>query len=157
MSLTWSDVMPGERRMALHVRPLIQALRPALGDAAFDRFAAEAHEQGLVFTAAYDEEGRCAAVATHRVLATSRGRVLFVDDLVTGAALRGAGVGARLLSHLMERAESSGCCRVELDSGVSNHAAHRFYQARRMRVCALHFARDVDVTGCVSGTGTPAR
>ncbi|WP_328834681.1 GNAT family N-acetyltransferase [Streptomyces europaeiscabiei] len=143
MSLTWTDVLPGDRRMTLHVRPLIQALRPALDDAAFDRFAAEAHGQGLVFTAAYDERGRCAAVATHRVLATSRGRVLFVDDLVTDPALRSAGVGARLFSHLAERAESSGCRRIELDSGVTNQAAHRFYHARRMTISALHFARDV--------------
>ncbi|MFE9251281.1 GNAT family N-acetyltransferase [Streptomyces sp. NPDC007088] len=145
VGLTTTDVPPGDRRMSAHVRPLIRALRPALTDAEFDRFAAEAHAQGLVFTAVHDEHGHCLAVATHRVLATSRGRVLFVDDLVTDPARRSGGVGARLLAHLTERARAAHCHRVELDSGVTNQAAHRFYHARRMGVTALHFA--LDVTG----------
>ncbi|MFE1207385.1 GNAT family N-acetyltransferase [Streptomyces sp. NPDC058762] len=138
-----TDVTPGDRRMAAHVRPLVLALRPALTEAEFDRFAVEAHAQGLVFTAAYDEHGHCVAVATHRLLATSRGRVLFVDDLVTDPAHRSAGVGARLFAHLAARARDAHCTRVELDSGVTNHLAHRFYHARRMRVTALHLALDV--------------
>lgn len=150
--LSMTDVPPGDHRMSAQVRPLIRALRPALTDAEFDRFAAEAHAQGLVFTAAHDEHGHCLAVATHRVLATSRGRILFVDDLVTDPARRSGGVGARLLAHLTERAGAAHCQRVELDSGVANHAAHRFYHARRMGIAALHFALDVtaDATGDVA-------
>ncbi|MEV0844555.1 GNAT family N-acetyltransferase [Streptomyces sp. NPDC049954] len=147
--LATTDVPPGDRRMSAQVRPLIRALRPALTDAGFDRFAAEAHAQGLVFTAVHDEHGHCLAVATHRVLATSRGRILFVDDLVTDPARRSGGVGALLLAHLTERARAAHCDRVELDSGVTNHAAHRFYHARRMGIAALHFA--LDVSGGVTG------
>ncbi|MGV9991252.1 GNAT family N-acetyltransferase [Streptomyces sp. NPDC003374] len=137
--------------MSVHVRPLLRALRPALTDDGFDRFAAQAHAQGLVFTAAYDAHGGCVAVATHRVLATSRGRVLFVDDLVTDPGRRGGGVGARLVAHLTERARAAECCRVELDSGVTNQAAHRFYHARRMTVSAFHFALDVGGEGGADG------
>ncbi|MCN9244724.1 GNAT family N-acetyltransferase [Streptomyces sp. RY43-2] len=143
MTLTMTDVPPGDRRMTADIRPLVRVLRPALTDADFDRFAAEAHRQGLVFTATYDPHGHCAGVATHRVLATSRGRVLFVDDLVTDPARRSAGIGAELLRHLTARARAAHCDRVELDSGVTNQAAHRFYHARRMTISALHFALEV--------------
>ncbi|MGC9542829.1 GNAT family N-acetyltransferase [Streptomyces sp. UG1] len=146
MSLTLTDVVPGDWRMSAHIRPLMRALRPALTEEDFDRFASEAHAQGLVFTAAHDIHGHCAAVATHRVLATSRGRILFVDDLVTDPDRRSAGIGTALLTHLTERARAAGCHRIELDSGTANLAAHRFYHARRMNISALHFTRDITGT-----------
>ncbi|MFI9778681.1 GNAT family N-acetyltransferase [Streptomyces sp. NPDC051956] len=142
VSLAMTDVAPGDPRMAADIGPLIRVLRPALDEASFERFARESHAQGLVFTVAYDG-ARPLGVATHRVLATSRGRVFFVDDLVTDPAHRGGGVGARLVDHLGARAHAAGCERIELDSGVTNHGAHRFYHARRMNVAALHFTLDV--------------
>ncbi|MDQ8707279.1 GNAT family N-acetyltransferase [Streptomyces sp. LHD-70] len=141
------DITPDSPRMRAEVRPLFRALRPALTDEAFERFAVEAYGQGLVFTAAYGSSGTdggaCLAVATHRTLATSRGRILHVDDLVTDAGRRSGGVGARLFDVLVGRARAAGCDGVELDSGVTNVAAHRFYHARRMSIGALHFRLDV--------------
>ncbi|MFE9847736.1 GNAT family N-acetyltransferase [Streptomyces sp. NPDC005576] len=142
MELTMTDIAPADPAMASDVAPLIRALRPGLTQAGFMEFAAEAHAQGLVFTAAHGD-GRCVAVAAHRVLATSRGRLLFVDDLVTAPGVRSGGIGTRLMSELEERARRAGCTRIELDSGVSNHGAHRFYHAGRMAIVALHFARDL--------------
>jgi GNAT superfamily N-acetyltransferase len=66
-----------------------------------------------------------------------------VDDLVTDPDARSSGVGAHLLAQLEDRARRLGCVRVELDSGVANHGAHRFYHARRMAIVALHFAREL--------------
>lgn len=140
MNVTMVDVEPDEPGMALGVEPLIRTLRPELTHEGFLAFAAEAHRQGLVFTVARDEQGRYSGVATHRVLATSRGRVLFVDDLVTAPDMRSSGVGARLMAELELRGRACGCERIELDSGVTNHDAHRFYHARRMSIAALHFA-----------------
>ncbi|WP_244204361.1 GNAT family N-acetyltransferase [Streptomyces africanus] len=136
------DVTPGTPRMRNDVRPLVRILRPELTAEAFDCFAAEAHRQGLVFTAAYLEDGTCAGVATHRTLATSRGRILLVEDLVTDPGHRSTGIGARLLEEVVERARTAGCVAVELDSGVTNHTAHRFYHARQMRIAAFHFRLD---------------
>ncbi|WP_285736741.1 GNAT family N-acetyltransferase [Kitasatospora phosalacinea] len=147
MELIAKDVDVPSPVLARDVEPLIRSLRPALTGPGFTAFATEAAGQGLVFTAAYDNsaagKGRCVGVATHRTLATSRGRVLFVDDLVTDPALRSHGVGAWLMAELEQRAARSGCARVELDSGVVNQGAHRFYHARRMSVVAFHFALDV--------------
>ncbi|CAM5723588.1 GNAT family N-acetyltransferase [Streptomyces fumanus] len=140
--LRTTDVAPGTPRMRDDVRPLVRALRPELTEDGFDAFAAEAHGQGLVFTAAYAPDGTCVAVAAHRTLATSRGRILLVEDLVTGPDHRSTGIGARLLDSLVERARAARCAAVELDSGVTNHAAHRFYHARRMRIAAYHFRLD---------------
>jgi GNAT superfamily N-acetyltransferase len=143
MDLTLIEVAPGDPALWPGVESLIRLLRPTLTAAGFADFAARAHPQGLVFTAARDEHGRCVGVSTHRVLATSRGRVLFVDDLVTAPEARSAGVGARLLAELLVLARSAGCDRVELDSGVGNQAAHRFYHAHRMSIVGLHFAIDI--------------
>lgn len=143
MELIIRDVTPDEPELERDVAPLIRQLRPGLGRAEFTAFALEAHHQGLVFTAAYDPRGRCVAVAAHRVLATSRGRLLFVDDLVTDSEARSGGVGGVLVRELEERARRSGCIRIELDSGVSNHGAHRFYHGHRMSIVAFHFTHEL--------------
>ncbi len=143
MELAMVDVRPGDLSMSADVEPLIRTLRPQLTAEGFAQFTVEAHRQGLVFTAAYDKHGRCVGVAAYRVLATSRGRLLFVDDLVTAPEVRSGGIGGRLLAELELRARRSGCARIELDSGVSNHGAHRFYHAHRMSIVALHFAHDL--------------
>ncbi|MEU1228283.1 GNAT family N-acetyltransferase [Streptomyces sp. NPDC005828] len=140
MTITLRDVTPDDLRMSTDVEPLIRALRPALSAEAFTAFAREAHGQGLVFTVAYDAADHALAAATHRVLATSRGRVFFVDDLVTHPDRRGGGVGALLLEALKTRAREADCARVELDSGTTNQAAHRFYHSHRLTISALHFS-----------------
>lgn len=145
MDVTLVEVEPGDPVLWPEVEALIRLLRPALTAAGFEDFAARARPQGLVFTAARAGNGRCVGVSAHRVLATSRGPVLFVDDLVTAADARSAGVGARLFDGLVDLARRAGCARVELDSGVDNQAAHRFYRARGMSVAALHFTVDVAV------------
>ncbi|QGZ48993.1 MULTISPECIES: GNAT family N-acetyltransferase [Streptomyces] len=160
MELTLTDLTPDDPALVTDVGPLMETLRPGLGADAFLEFATAAHNQGLVFTAAHDPAGRCVGVATHRVLATSRGRLLFVDDLVTAPAARSAGVGSRLIGELRERARRAGCVRLELDTGTANPGAQRFYHAQRMNIVALHFALDVnadgdmDTDGDAHGSGT---
>ncbi|MFJ4969650.1 GNAT family N-acetyltransferase [Streptomyces sp. NPDC088755] len=147
VNLTLTDLAPDDPRTVTDIAPLIRTLRPALTAAAFAAFVAEAYGQGLRFTVAYDATGRALGAATHRLLATSRGRILFVDDLVTAPASRGQGVGAHLLAELERRARAAGCARLELDSGTANVHAHRFYHARRMTIGALHFGLDLDLGG----------
>ncbi|MFJ9050412.1 GNAT family N-acetyltransferase [Streptomyces bacillaris] len=161
VGLVLVDLGPGDPRMAADVAPLIRALRPRLSADAFTAFAEEGHAQGLRFTVAYDTAtGRALGAATHRVLATSRGRLLFVDDLVTAAGSRGRGIGAHLMAELERRGRAEGCVRLELDSGTTNVDAHRFYHARRLTVAAFHFGRELDPdpgggrSGTDGGSGT---
>ncbi|MEU3162519.1 GNAT family N-acetyltransferase [Streptomyces griseoincarnatus] len=144
MELTLVDVMPGERALVADVAPLICALRPRLTPERFVGLAAEAYSHGLVYTGVYREDGRCVGVAGHRITSTSRGRVLVIDDLVIDPELRSCGIGARLMDALVERARRAGCASVELDSGVANHGAHRFYHARSMAISAFHFALEIE-------------
>ncbi|MEU9335494.1 GNAT family N-acetyltransferase [Streptomyces sp. NPDC048290] len=155
MDMTFSDIGPADPRMDSDVAPLVRVLRPGLEAAAFREFVTEAHGQGLVITAAHGPDGGCLGVATHRVLATSRGRVLFVDDLVTAPTARGRGVGGRLMAELERRGGAAGCARVELDSGVTNHGAHRFYHAGGLSITALHFSRTLPSVAPASGGSRP--
>jgi GNAT superfamily N-acetyltransferase len=88
------------------------------------------------------EEGAVRGVAGYRYLdQLVRGRVLYVDDLVTEEGMRSRGYGEALLGWLYELARSSGCTALELDSGVHRAEAHRFYFRQRMTISAFHFVR----------------
>lgn len=135
---------PATSRLACEVFPLLATLRPGLTRAAFDQLITEGGAQGLTVVAAADESGQYLGVALYRVMTTSRGKLLFVDDLVTGTASRSSGVGAELLGELERRGRVAGCDRIELDSGMTNQAAHRFYYRHRMGAIALHFAKELE-------------
>ncbi|MFZ5850388.1 MAG: GNAT family N-acetyltransferase [Actinomycetota bacterium] len=135
------DLEPGDPRWP-SVLPVLRELRPHLDPAALAQVYAEGWPQGLRFTAVLGEDERCLAVAGWRVVATTSVlRKMYVDDLVTTAALRSGGVGALLFDHLEQRAREAGCAVLDLDSGVQRFDAHRFYLARRMRLSSHHFAK----------------
>jgi GNAT superfamily N-acetyltransferase len=139
------DLGPGDPRLIDDALPVLAQLRTHLTAASLAEIYAEGHPQGLRFTAAYDEHGRCLAVAGWRVLATTVAlRKLYVDDLVTTASARGGGIGGALLAELEERARRAGCRVIDLDSGVHRSDAHRFYMRERMAITSYHFVKLID-------------
>jgi GNAT superfamily N-acetyltransferase len=95
---------PGDPRLIADVLPVLAQLRPHLTPETFDAVCREGSPQGLRFTALYDPEGRCVAVAGWRVMATTvLGRKLYVDDLVTADEARSRGCGHALLEELEGR------------------------------------------------------
>lgn len=135
------DLEPGDPRLVTDLLPVLVELRPHLDADGFAAIYAEGHPQGLQFLAAYDGE-RCVGVAGWRILAlTSAARKLYVDDLVTTAGTRSAGVGHALLTELEARARAAGCTVLDLDSGVHRQDAHRFYFRERLHVSAFHFTK----------------
>jgi GNAT superfamily N-acetyltransferase len=87
-----------------------------------------------------ESENEVRAVAGYRFLdSLFSGRNLYVDDLVTRAADRSRGFGAKLLDWLIEQAREHGCDSLELDSGVQRFDAHRFYFSKRMHISSYHF------------------
>ncbi|MEV6898918.1 GNAT family N-acetyltransferase [Amycolatopsis sp. NPDC051372] len=132
-------------RVTKDLLPLLRRLRPALSGELFEELVTEGHEQGLRYLIAYSPAGQPLAAAGYRTLVTSRGRVLFVDDLVTDEASRSQGVGARLMGELKTLGRRGGCVRLELDSGVANPHAHRFYLRHRLDITAFHFAGPVEL------------
>lgn len=138
------EIPAADERLSSAVFPLLQILRPQLTLAAFRNLLDEGTRQGLSVMTAWDLSQRCVGTSLYRILATSRGRVLFVDDLVTDPHIRSRGIGAALFAALEQRGRAARCERIELDSGVTNHAAHRFYYRHRMVAMALHFAKPLD-------------
>lgn len=125
------------------VLPVLAELRPHLDLETFREVYAEGWPQGLRFSALFDDD-RCVAVAGWRIVAcTSSLRKLYVDDLVTAAAVRSAGHGRLLLTHLRHIAATEGCAVLDLDSGSQRVDAHRFYEREGLAVTALHFTQSV--------------
>jgi GNAT superfamily N-acetyltransferase len=143
ISVTLRDVGLGEVTVYGELFEMLRTLRPRLTRAESDRFLAEGHSQGLRCVVAADQEGGPAGLALYRVVATSRGRIVFLDDLVTRPDVRSHGVGAALLEEVMARGERAGCERIELDSGTANRDAQRFYERHGMAIVATHFAKDL--------------
>ncbi|MFD4988077.1 GNAT family N-acetyltransferase [Streptomyces sp. NPDC058374] len=136
------DLAPGDPRLLADALPVLAELRPHLTPRLLEDVYATGHPQGLRFTALYDMEGHCAAVAGWRVIAnTSAVRKLYVDDLVTAEASRSTGVGRELVAYLEERARELGCRVLDLDSGTQRTDAHRFYLREGFAIRSFHFAK----------------
>lgn len=119
--------------------PVLQQLRPHLDEGEFlarvGSQAGEGYRLGFV-----ERDGEVKAVAGFRILEMmSRGRFLYVDDLVTDQDARSEGYGEALFEWLADYGRIHGCDQLDLDSGVQRHDAHRFYFRERMRVSSYHF------------------
>ncbi|MCZ0980015.1 GNAT family N-acetyltransferase [Streptomyces diastatochromogenes] len=138
------DLSPGDPRLESDLLPVLRELRPQLTPEVFREVYEEGHGQGLRFSAAYADGGRCVGAAGWRVVVnTSSLRQLYVDDLVTAAAERSTGVGQALVEYLEGRAREAGCRELNLDSGTQRTGAHRFYLRERFDIVAFHFSRSL--------------
>jgi GNAT superfamily N-acetyltransferase len=121
--------------------PVLAQLRPHVPPEGFVALVRRLIEGGYRMAYAADE-GMVRAVAGYRFLdQLVRGRVLYVDDLVTEKGMRSKGYGEALLTRLYDLARARECTALELDSGVHRAEAHRFYFRQRMTISAFHFVR----------------
>lgn len=96
----------------------------------------------LVYVESAGDPVAAAGFRIHEML--SRGKCLYVDDLVTRADERGEGHGTELVEWLVDHAREEGCDTVDLDSGFQRDRAHRFYLDRGFEIASLHFRRELD-------------
>jgi GNAT superfamily N-acetyltransferase len=137
------ELDPSDPTLA-EVLPVLRELRPHLDLESFRRIYHEGWSQGLRFTAVFDDDDRCVAVAGWRVIATTSSvRKLYVDDLVTTSEARSAGHGRVLLDQLAHIAATNGCNDLDLDSGTHRIDAHRFYFREGLVISAFHFRREI--------------
>jgi len=123
--------------------PVMAQLRPHLKEKDFLSIVRKQIGEGYRL-AFIRPKRRVEAVAGFRVLQSlAWGRFCYVDDLVTDEQVRSQGLGAELMNWLCEYARSEGCNRLELDSGVQRHAAHRFYLRHRMMISCHHFSLEL--------------
>lgn len=90
--------------------------------------------------AALIDEREVRAVAGYRYVRTLyRGKLLYLDDLVSDERVRSRGYGKRLLDWLKAEARREGCHELQLISRVTREAAHRFYVREGLGIECLHF------------------
>jgi len=124
--------------------PVIAQLRPHLNQQQFIEQVQRQQKEG--YRLAYLVERQTVqAAAGYRVLEMlSRGRFLYVDDLVTTSESRSMGYGEKLMKFLLQEARLEGCQLLDLDSGVQRHGAHRFYFQQGMSIASYHFSIPVE-------------
>jgi GNAT superfamily N-acetyltransferase len=120
--------------------PTMVQLRPHLTGE--DEFVARWHRQvidGYRLLAVFDDQ-RVLALAGYRVQENLvYGRFLYVDDLVTDAAVRSGGHGEQLMTRLKQEARSLNCVKLVLDTPLANSLGQRFYFRNGLLTSAVRF------------------
>ncbi len=77
-----------------------------------------------------EEDGRIAGMANflYAVSTALGGRVALLEDVVVGKAMRGSGIGRKLLAAAIETARADGCLRITLLTDPDNARAHALYE-----------------------------
>jgi GNAT superfamily N-acetyltransferase len=137
------EILPPDTALAFEA---MRALRAHHDDEAefVRRVDVEQRPQGYRLVGAFDEDGRCTAVAGIRLIRNlAWGDCLYVDDLSTLPGARRRGQGRALLEWCLEEARGLGCNELHLDSGVGpeREDAHRLYFNAGLRITSYHFAR----------------
>lgn len=119
--------------------PVMQQLRPKLESTEFtDRI--ELQQQEGYRLAYLEDEGVVASLAGFRTINVLwSGKTLYVDDLVTDAAMRSRGFGEQMIAWLIALAREEGCATFSLDSGTQREQAHAFYFRQGLRITDFHF------------------
>lgn len=126
--------------------PVMAELRPHLDERQFLEQVKRQRDNGYRL-ACLEDDGQVQALAGFRIQERlSWGLAMYVDDLVTTAAQRSKGYGARLFDWLVDFARDRGCGQLHLDSGVQRFAAHRFYLCKGMAIVAHHFSLNLDAS-----------
>lgn len=110
--------------------PVMKQLRSHLDEETYLRYLDEMSADGYRLFG-LSSEGELAALAGVDITTNMYyGRHLWVFELVTDSAHRSKGFGERLLGFLREWAETRGCEKIALSSGLRREDAHRFYEER---------------------------
>ncbi len=83
---------------------------------------------GLIVVARQDSRVVAMVNLLYTVSTALGERVALLEDMVVCPALRGSGIGSRLLEQAIELARLNGCKRITLLTDSSNESAQRFYQ-----------------------------
>ena len=122
--------------------PIMRELRPHLEKHLFVEQAIG--QMGEGYRLVYLEIGKeVKALAGFRILTfLAWGKVLYIDDLITGTEDRKKGYGGKLLKWVLNQAKLANCNHVHLDSGPQRHDAHRLYLNHGMKIIGYHFSVD---------------
>ncbi|GER66547.1 GNAT family N-acetyltransferase [Weizmannia acidilactici] len=109
--------------------PVMKQLRVHLDEEHYLQLVEEAARSANYKMFAVYEGGKIVAVTGFMPMMTLyNGRFIWVCDLVTDAACRSKGYGARLIGYVEQWAKEKGYGIVSLSSGLQRKDAHRFYE-----------------------------
>lgn len=137
------EILPPETALAFEAMRALRTHHASL-DEFVRRVDDEQRSQGYRLVGAFDDDGRCTAVAGFRVIRNlAWGDCLYIDDLSTLPEARRRGHARALLDWCLEEARRLGCDQLHLDSGVGpeREDAHRLYFNAGLRITSYHFAR----------------
>lgn len=119
--------------------PIIRQLRTSFEDESVYvsqvRRQMENDNYNLLVLKASGEVVGCAGFSVRETL--SRGKYMYVEDLVASSEHRSLGLGDKLFDWLADHARELDCAQMEVVSGVQRGAAHRFYHRKRMTIKAF--------------------
>lgn len=125
--------------------PLITQLRTSLTYSRFaERVKAQMKQYG--YRLAYlEDEGKIKALAGFRISEMlSRGRFLYIDDLIIHVKYRSMGFGSALFRWLVDYARREGCREIHVDPGAQWREAYRFYLRNGMQINGYHFMMKIE-------------
>lgn len=64
-------------------------------------------------------------------------RVALLEDMVVTPAIRGSGIGSRLIERAIDHARCNGCRRITLLTDQANYSAQRFYAKHGFETSAM--------------------
>jgi len=97
---------------------------------------------GEMAVAAVNE--RVVGIVVYRLLISTFGRRMYLDDLVVDEAERSAGHGKRLLDWCAEEGRRRGAHHLDLESGTHRTRAHRFYFREGMTIFGFSFRKTLN-------------
>jgi GNAT superfamily N-acetyltransferase len=125
--------------------PVMQQLRPHLVDPnGFLEQVKRQKAQGYRLVYCKKDGEVRALIGFRRLEFLAKGQICYVDDLITDATARGAGLGRRLMDRVIEFARMEKCDQIVLDSGPQRHEAHRFYLNAKFQIIGHHFSLVLD-------------
>lgn len=81
-----------------------------------------------------------ACISFRMLTMLARGKILYIDDLITKAKHRQKGYGKSLLDHVIQIAKNNLCGQIHLDTGYARHEAHCLYLNHGFKFDCHHLA-----------------
>lgn len=126
------------------ILPLVEQHNPKLAPEELRRRLGEMISHGYKCIAAF-QDGRMLGVSGYWVGAKFWcGKYLEPDNVFVLPELRSAGIGAKMMDFLEEKARQLHCKVVALDSYVTYTGAHRFYIRRGYEIVGFHFIKKTE-------------
>lgn len=123
--------------------PLIKLLNQDLDEDCFRTRLSRMVEAGYRCAGAFGDSG-CVGICGYWLITRFYcGTYMDIDNFVVQEALRGQGIGARLIAWLEAEARRLGCTSIMLDTYLHSYASHKFYTRNGFSILGFHMKKDL--------------